>query len=281
MIGKGQGTGKCGQHLWWLWVQAGLWETCAKCDRSFAHGYDPGTDLWQCCSMSSQDSLSMTADTFALAHAADSSYDAEFFFDPVCPWAWITSRWMTEVIAVRPVRVHWNFISLKVINEGKTLDPAYVARAGDSHGRGLRLLRVAAAIRDSAGPEAVNAVYTGFGTIIHPQQAGKSLDDAAVVAAALKLAGADPALAAQADNTDWDAQIRASSTLALTRAGKDVGTPIITYAPPDGNSLFGPVLSSAPKGEAAGELWDHIGYVARNPEFAELKRSLRNRARFD
>ncbi len=222
-----------------------------------------------------------TLKQLALAHPADSSYDAEFFFDPVCPWAWITSRWMTEVAAVRAVRVHWNFISLKVINEAKALDSEYLSRVSESHARGLRLLRVAAAVRHDAGPHAVHGVYTAFGTVIHPQQEGKSLDDVAAIATALKGAGADPALASQADNTDWDAQIRASSALALSRTGKDVGTPIITYAPPDGNSLFGPVLSSAPKGEAAGELWDHVGYVARNPEFAELKRSLRSRARFD
>ncbi len=231
--------------------------------------------------MSPADSDSLSDQAQALAHAADSSYEAEFFFDPVCPWAWITSRWLTEACAVRPINVHWNFISLKVINEGRTLAPDYAARAGVSHGRGLRLLRVAAAVRDAAGPGAVHAVYTAFGTVIHVQQAGPSLDETSAIESALQLAGTDPVLAKHADNTDWDAQIRASSALALSRAGKDVGTPIITYAPPDGNSLFGPVLSSAPKGEAAGELWDHLGYVARNPEFAELKRSLRNKLRFD
>jgi hypothetical protein len=218
----------------------------------------------------------------ALAHAADSSFDAEFFFDPVCPWAWITSRWMTEVAAVRDVKVHWNFISLKVINEGKTLDPDYAKRAAVSHGRGLRLLRVAAAVRDASGHEAVHGVYTSFGTTLHVEQMGEVFDkDNSAIAYALKELGHDPALADQADNEVWDAQIRASTALALSRTGKDVGTPIVSYAPPDGPSLFGPVLSAAPKGDAAGEMWDHLSYVARNPDFAELKRAIRSSPRFD
>jgi 2-hydroxychromene-2-carboxylate isomerase len=217
-----------------------------------------------------------------LAHAADASFDAEFFFDPVCPWAWITSRWMTEVASHRGIKVHWNFISLKVLNEGKTLDPDYAKRAAVSHGRGLRLLRVAAAVRAEKGHEAVHGVYTAFGTVIHPDQMAEVYDkDNKAIAFALKELGHDGALADQADNEDWDAQIRASTALALSRTGKDVGTPIVTYAPPDGPSLFGPVISHAPKGEEAGELWDHLSYIARNPDFAELKRAIRSRPRFD
>jgi hypothetical protein len=217
-----------------------------------------------------------------LAHAADASYDAEFFFDPVCPWAWITSRWMAEVVAHRGVKVHWNFISLKVINEGRNLDPEYAQRAAVSHGRGLRLLRVAAAVREAAGPEAVHAVYSSFGNTIHPDQMAEVFDtDNKAIAYALKQLGHDPALADEANNESWDAQIRASSALALSRTGKDVGTPIITYAPPDGPALFGPVISHAPKGAEAAELWDHLSYIARNPDFAELKRAVRSRPRFD
>jgi 2-hydroxychromene-2-carboxylate isomerase len=217
-----------------------------------------------------------------LAHAADASFDAEYFFDPVCPWAWITSRWMTEVVQHRGVKVHWNFISLKVINEGKTLDPDYAARAAVSHLRGLRLLRVVAAVRNDQGPDAVHGLYTAFGSTLHIEQMGEAYDSGYnAIAYALKQLGHDTAVAEQADNDEWDAQIRASSSLALSRTGKDVGTPIITYAPPDGPSLFGPVISQAPKGAEAAEMWDHLSYLARNPNFAELKRALRSRPRFD
>jgi 2-hydroxychromene-2-carboxylate isomerase len=222
-----------------------------------------------------------TAIDLGLAHAADSTYDAEFFFDPICPWAWITSRWMAEVVATRGINVHWNFISLKVINEGRTFEGEYAKVVQRSHPRGLRLLRVAAAIRDASGPQAMHGIYTSFGTTIHVDQMADTLDDAAGIIACLKEAGHDKRLAEQADNDAWDTQIRASSALALSRTGKDVGTPIITYAPPDGPALFGPVISAAPKGEAAGELWDHVQYIARNPDFAELKRALRSRPRFD
>jgi hypothetical protein len=216
-----------------------------------------------------------------LDHGADASYDAEFFFDPVCPWAWITSRWVTEVVAVRGISVHWNFISLKVLNEGKTLEPDYAARAAISHGRGLRLLRVAAAVRAEHGAGAVPGVYTAFGNTIHPDQMAEVYDgNNKAIAFALKELRHDPAISEQADNDAWDAEIRSSTALALSRTGNDVGTPIITYAPPDGPSLFGPVLSAAPRGEEAGELWDHVAYIARNPDFAELKRAIRNKPRF-
>jgi 2-hydroxychromene-2-carboxylate isomerase len=231
--------------------------------------------------MAASETNDFPADLLALAHPATSDYDAEFFFDPVCPWAWITSRWMTEAARVRSLSVHWNFISLKVINEGRQLDPAYAERAGRSHVRGLRLLRVAAAARSAHGVEVVHGVYSAFGSIIHVHKAGESLDHTAEVARALEEAGFDRSLADAVEDESWDAEIRASSALALHRTGKEVGTPIITYAPPDGNSLFGPVLSYAPKGDDAGELWDHLGFVARNPDFIELKRSMRGRPRFD
>ncbi len=215
------------------------------------------------------------------AQAATDAFDAEFFFDPVCPWAWITSRWVTEVVTHRHISVHWNFICLKFLNEGKTLEPSYAARAAISHGRGLRLLRVCAAIREAYGAGAVWAAYTAFGKILHVDANADSLDTVDGIAAAVEALGHDPALAKAADDERFDAQIRASTELALTRTGRDVGTPIITFGPPAGPSLFGPVISSAPKGAEAAEMWDHVSFLACNPDFAELKRQIRVKPRFD
>lgn len=215
------------------------------------------------------------------AHGATDVFDAEFFFDPVCPWAWITSRWVTEVVAERNLKVHWNFICLKFLNEGKTLEPSYAARAAVGHGRGLRLLRVCAAVRDAHGPEAVWAVYTAFGTILHVTANAESLDTTDGVADVLESLGHDRALAKASEDDAFDAQIRASTELALAKTGRDVGTPIITFGPPTGPALFGPVISVAPKGDAAVEMWDHVAFLASNPDFAELKRQIRVKPRFD
>jgi 2-hydroxychromene-2-carboxylate isomerase len=221
------------------------------------------------------------ATLLADAHAAGADFDAEFFFDPVCPWAWLTSRWVTEVVNEKGLNIHWNFICLKFLNEGKTLDPAYAERAAASHGRGLRLLRVCAAVREAHGASSVWAIYTEFGKILHVESDAERLDSNASIELILKDLGHDPALASAADNDQFDAQIRASTELALSRTGRDVGTPIITYGTPDGPSLFGPVISVAPKGAAAVEMWDHVEFLAKNPDFAELKRQIRVKPRFD
>lgn len=210
--------------------------------------------------------------------------DLEFFFDPVCPWAWITSRWVSEVQQLRDYDVQWRFISLAVLNENLVADwytPAY--RAG--HMLGLHSMRVCDAVRLAHGNQAVGDVYTALGTTLHKDQnrAGLETDLQASIAALLTDIGMDPALAAAVNDEDHDAYIRADTALALERTGKDVGTPILTFHPGRSTegSFFGPVISTIPRGDEALRLWDAIEVVATSSGMAELKRSNRSRPVFD
>lgn len=217
--------------------------------------------------------------------------DLEFFFDPVCPFAWITSRWVKEVADQRPLAVEWRFISLAILNEDtdySQFPPAYP----DLHRLGTRLLRVAAAARSDAdgaeGNELVDRLYTAAGLRLHNGGVsfavfgGEPVPDG-IVTDILRDAGLAPSLAAAADDTDLDAVLRTETELALSRAGRDVGTPILTFAPGSATecSLFGPVISSIPRGAKAVELWDAVETLARTPGFAEFKRSLRDELSFD
>ncbi len=208
--------------------------------------------------------------------------DLEFFFDPVCPFAWITSRWVTEVQQLRDYDVNWRFISLAVINEDLVADwytPEYKA----GHYAGLQGLRVADALRVTAGNDAVARFYTDLGTAIHVDGRRKELatDARGVVKGLLAEAGFDTSLTDAMDDDSHDAYIRSETALAFERTGKDVGTPILTFHPgaADENSFFGPVISKAPRGEEALKLWDAIEVIALTPSMSELKRS--NRARLD
>jgi hypothetical protein len=211
---------------------------------------------------------------------AETPVEAEFFFDPICPWAWITSRWVGEVVEHAGISVSWRFIALRFVNEhryGNGLDESY----RDRHHTGLSLLRVCADGQARHGDAIVWDLYTAFGTRIHVEQNVKSLLTTEGIAQLLTNRGL-PAELAEASTSDvHDAAIRASTDQALERTGKDVGTPIITYGPPDGPSLFGPVINAAPKGAEAVELWGHVAAIARDPRFSELKRSLRGAPRFD
>jgi hypothetical protein len=210
--------------------------------------------------------------------------DLEFFLDPICPWAWITSRWITEVQQLRHYEVKWRFICLKMINEHRTDDwytPEY--RAG--HMAGLYGLRVADQVRTELGNDQVGALYTALGELIHG--GGRRLeiteDPVAVLQGVLKSAGLPPGLADAALDDSHDAYIRSETDLAFERAGKDVGTPIITFHPgqSDEASFFGPVIASIPRGQAALKLWDAIEIVATTSGMAELKRSNRSKPVFD
>lgn len=202
--------------------------------------------------------------------------DVEFFWDPMCPWAWITSRWMVEVQEQRDLDVDWRFIALRVVNEDKDYDTAFPPKYPQLHGLGLQLLRVAAAVREQHGREHLGALYTALGTRIHVDRGREGLFERAGVAALLAELGLPPELAEVVDDEgEWDAAVRADTALGLERAGKDVGTPIITFAPPDGPSFFGPVISRIPRGQEALDLWDATERIARFPGFTELKRSLR------
>ena len=206
--------------------------------------------------------------------------DVDFFFDPVCPWAWITSRWVTEVAEQRDLEVDWRFISLRMLN-----DDAFYARARpgyeEGHFLGQRLLRVAAAIREEAGPAPLGEYYTAVGRGIHIEGARDELRDSATVAGVLERLGLAGELAKAGDDEAWDEPVRADTELALSRVGNDVGTPIITFGSPDGPSFFGPVISRVPRGQEALDLWDAVEAVAKVPGFAELKRSLRERPQVD
>ena len=202
--------------------------------------------------------------------------DLDFFWDPVCPWAWITSRWVHEVIAQRGIDVDWRFIALKIVNEDKGYAPELVERYTKVHGLGFSLLRVAAAVREKHGREPIGDLYTDFGTRIHVEKDAPSLRTTEGIAAVLERRDIDPALADAADSDAFDDIVRADTELALSRAGRDLGTPVLTFAPPDGNSFFGPVIAKIPHGDDALKLWDTVETLASFPGFAELKRSLRN-----
>lgn len=184
----------------------------------------------------------------------------------------------------RSYTVGWRFISLKVLNEQQTAD-WYTPEYRRGHMAGLECLRVADAVRLTSSNEDVGRLYTALGTMIHNGQRGQELRDDSVtfLTEALTAAGLDPALASAALDESHDAHIRAETALALERAGKDVGTPIITFHPgaADENSLFGPVIASIPRGDEAVKLWDAIELIATTSGMAELKRSLRSRPVFD
>jgi 2-hydroxychromene-2-carboxylate isomerase len=200
-----------------------------------------------------------------------SASSAEFFFDPICPWAWITSRWVEEVRRHRPVDVEWRFIALRMVNEGRDMPAEYLAMQDV----GLRLLRIGAALREAEGPEAIGPYYSAIGGAIHVDKRRDDLADPAAVAPLLSEIGYDPALVSAATDEAFDKVVREDTEAALGRCGRDVGTPILTFAPPDGPSFFGPVISRVPRGAEAVELWESVERIAVFPGFAELKRSLR------
>lgn len=208
--------------------------------------------------------------------------DVDFFWDPMCPWAWITSRWMVEVQHQRDLDVDWRFIALRVVNEDKNYDKDFPARYPEVHGLGLELLRVAAAVREDHGRERLGDLYTALGTKVHVDQDRDALMEDGSVAEILRSLDLPAELAdARNDEDRYDAAVRSDTATALERAGKDVGTPVITFAPPDGPSFFGPVISRIPRGQEALDLWDATERIARFPGFAELKRSLREKPQFD
>jgi 2-hydroxychromene-2-carboxylate isomerase len=188
---------------------------------------------------------------------------AEFWFDPVCPWAWMTSRWMTEVEQVRPVDVRWNVMSLSVLNEGRDLPGEYAELMRKAWGP----VRVITAARELHGEQHVKALYDAMGTRLHP---GGDKDYESVVGKALADVGLPSGLARYATSEEFDEQLRASHERGITLVGQDVGTPVVAV---DGVAFFGPVVTPAPRGEAAGKLWDGVLAVASTPGFFELKRS--------
>lgn len=208
------------------------------------------------------------------------SVDVEFFWDPVCPWAWLTSRWVEEVAAQRDLQVDWRFISLRLLNAAKDYSTDFADGYVATHTTGLKLLRVAAAVRAAAGPEPMAGLYTTFGADIHVRGRRRELTDhwEAGFPEYLRSVGLAEEYVAAANDERWDAVLQAETDEALRRTGKDVGTPIITfYSGAEPTSFFGPVISRVPRGAEALRLWDAVWEVASFPGMAELKRSLRER----
>ena len=209
------------------------------------------------------------------------NYDLDFFWDPVCPFAWITSRWVNKVVEQRGMTVDWKFISLRIINKDVDYATHFPPEYESGHTAGLRMLRVAAAARRDHGRDVLGGLYTAFGTEVFdrdPEETSReSLGTVAHIATMLESVGLPADLAAHADDTAWDAEIEAETDLAFSRTGRDVGTPILTLRPPDGPSFFGPVISRVPTDEDALRLWDAVTTLASFPSFAEMKRSLRER----
>ncbi|GAA5130921.1 DsbA family protein [Pseudonocardia adelaidensis] len=208
--------------------------------------------------------------------------DIHFYFDPVCPFAWMTSKWVRMVQAQRDYRVDWRFISLRLVNAEVNYAEHFPPEYEAGHTSGLRLLRMAARTRAEYGRETIEPLYAALGTTIFDREGARN--DAAArevrgtrtfVEPILASVGLPPTLADALDDAAWDAEIRAETDEALSLTGKDVGTPILHFEPPEGVAFFGPVISRLPTDEQAAELWDHVIGLARFPGFAELKRSLR------
>lgn len=188
---------------------------------------------------------------------------AEFWFDPLCPFAWITSRWMLEVEQVRDVKAHWRVMSLYFLNKDRDLSEDYQARIA----RGLPVGRVLIATEQKIGSEALLPLYTALGTLIHHEKREVGRD---LVVAALADAQLPAELVEAMDDPSYDEALLASHREAMDRVGDDVGTPTIAF---NGSAFFGPVLSRIPRGEDAGRLWDGTIAVADIPYFFEIKRT--------
>ena len=188
----------------------------------------------------------------------------DFWFDPLCPWAWITSRWMLEVAKVRPVAPRWHVMSLAVLNEGRDdLPEGYKERLSQAWGP----VRVCAAAEQKFGYDVVLPLYSAIGTRFHNDEAERTR---ATIEEALAEAGLPAELADALESTEFDDAVRASHADGIERVGVEVGTPVISVG---GASIFGPVMTPIPRGEEAGKLWDGVLLCLQTPGFFELKRS--------
>lgn len=196
---------------------------------------------------------------------------ADFWFDPMCPFAWITSRWIGEVEAVRDIKTVWHVMSLSVLNEGRELDPKYQ----EAMEKGWGPVRVIIAAKEQHGDQVVKPLYDAMGTLIH---LGGEQDFGIVISKALAECGLPASLADAAATDAFDTQLRASHEEGISHVGQDVGTPVVAF---NGTAFFGPVLTRIPRGEQAGQLWDATVTLASFPHFFEIKRSRGESPEFD
>ena len=187
----------------------------------------------------------------------------DFWFDPVCPWAWMSSRWLLEVEKVRPIRPAFHVMSLSYLNQDKEVSDGYRELLDSAWGP----VRVCIAAAQAHGDEVLLPLYTALGNRFHLQGRPR---DRATVEDALAEAGLPTSLADAMDTDAYDEDLRKSHHAGMDQVGMDVGTPVISV---DGVAFFGPVVTPAPKGEAAGRLWDGVLLVAGTPGFYELKRT--------
>lgn len=194
----------------------------------------------------------------------------DFWFDPLCPWAWMTSRWVHEVAKVRDIEPRWHVMSLAVLNENKLDELPEEYREGLKQAWGP--VRVVIAAQEEHGAQVLGDLYTALGTRIHNRGEGPTKE---AVAGALAEVGLPASLLDHWDSTQYENELRASHKEGIDKVGQDVGTPVIAVPGADGEQIafFGPVVTPAPKGEAAGRLWDGTLLVAGTPGFYEIKRT--------
>lgn len=189
--------------------------------------------------------------------------DVHFWFDPVCPWAWLTSRWLLEAARVRPLRPRWHVMSLSVLNEGRPVSTDYARLLAEAWGTA----RACVAVAERTGEEALGRFYTSLGALLHARELPRTRE---TVTAALADAGLPADLVEAMDDPAYDGPLRASHQDGISRVGTDVGTPVISVGVV---SFFGPVVSPVPVGEEAGRLWDGVLLIAGTEGFFELKRT--------
>lgn len=190
----------------------------------------------------------------------------DFWFDPICPWAWVSSRWLLEAAEVRPITPSFHVMSLAYLNADKDLPDDYREMLSTAWGP----VRVCIAAAQAAGDDVLLPLYTALGNLFHIEERPRGR---AAIEEALAAVGLPTSLADAMDSTAYDDDLRKSHHAGMDQVGTDVGTPVISV---DGMAFFGPVVTPAPRGEAAGRLWDGVLLVAGTPGFYELKRTRDN-----